>query len=77
MFGTGFCTGMGLGGWVLMIGFWAVFLGLIFWALARIFPTDEPLRDALRQLDRRLAAGEIDPTTYRTVHDELTGGGRR
>lgn len=73
MFGTGFCNGMGVGGWVLMIGLWAAFLGLVVWALTRIFPTDEPLSDAWAELDRRLAAGEIDSATYRTVRDELTG----
>jgi putative membrane protein len=76
MFGTGFCNGMGVGGWVLMIGFWAAFLGLVVWALTRMFPTDEPLRDAQQTLDQRLATGEIDPATYRAVRDELTGAGR-
>jgi len=77
MFGTGFCNGMGAGGWVLMIGFWAAFLALVIWALTRIFPADEPLRDARRTLDERLAAGEIDPQTYRVVRDELIGARRR
>ncbi len=77
MFDAGLCNGMGVGGWVLMIGFWVAFLGLIVWALTRIFPTDESLRDAQRTLDRRLAAGEIDPQTYRVVQDEITGAGRR
>ena len=77
MFGGGFCNGMGAGGWVLMIGFWAALLGLIVWALTRIFPTNEPVREAQRTLDRRLAAGEIDPQTYRLIRDELTGAGRR
>jgi putative membrane protein len=77
MFGTAFCDGMGVGGWVVMIAFWAVFLGLIVWAVTRIFPTDEPRHDSRAELDRRLAAGEIDPDTYRSVRDELTGAGRR
>ena len=77
MLGTGFCNGMGVGGWVLMIGVWAAFLGLIFFALTRLFPSEAPMRDAWMLLDRRLAAGEIDPETYRAVRDELTGAGRR
>jgi putative membrane protein len=77
MLGPGFCNGMGVGGWVLMIGFWAAFLGLVVWTLTRMFPADEALRDARRTLDERLAAGEINPQTYRAVRDELTGAGRR
>ncbi len=77
MFGTGLCTGMGVGGWVLMIGFWALLLGVIVWAVTRLFPSDEPLRDAGIELDRRLATGEIDPETYRVVRNELTGVGCR
>ena len=77
MFGAGFCNGMGAGGWLLMIGSWVAVLGLIVWALTRIFPTDEPVRDAQRTLDRRLAAGEIDAQTYRLIRDELSGAGRR
>ncbi|MGW5193391.1 hypothetical protein ACWEOO_29360 [Kribbella sp. NPDC004138] len=63
---------MGAGGWVLMIGIWGAILGLVVWAVTRIFPTDKPLRDAERSLDRRLASGELDPQTYRRIRDELT-----
>jgi putative membrane protein len=77
MFGAGFCNGMGVGGWVLMIGFWVAILGLVVWGLTRIFPSDAPLRATWAELDRRLAAGEIDPATYRGVRDELTGSARR
>lgn len=77
MFGGGWCSGMGAGGWVLMIGIWVAILGLVVWAVIRIFPTDQPLRDAERSLDRRLASGELDPQTYRKIRDELTGIGRR
>ncbi|MFI7061731.1 hypothetical protein ACIBL3_12155 [Kribbella sp. NPDC050124] len=77
MFGSGWCSGMGAGGWVSMIGVWVAILGLVVWALTRIFPTDDPLRDAQRSLDRRLASGELDPETYRAMHDELTAAGRR
>ncbi len=72
MFSTGFCNGMGVGGWVLMIGFWTVLLGVIVWAVTRLFPSHEPTRDVRTQLDRWLATGEIDPATYRAVRDELT-----
>jgi putative membrane protein len=77
MLGGGFCNGMGAGGWLMMIGLWVAMLGLIVWAVTRIFPTNQPVHDAQRTLDRRLAAGEIDPQTYRLIRDELTGAGRR
>jgi putative membrane protein len=77
MLGPAFCNGMGVGGWLLMIGFWAAVFGLAVWALTRVFPAEQPLRDARRALDERLAAGEIDPQTYRVVRDELTEAGPR
>ena len=76
MFGGGWCTGMGVGGWVFMIGAWATILGLAVWVVTRIFPSDNRSRDAQRSLDRRLASGEIDPQTYSALRDELTGAGR-
>ena len=69
---VGFCSGMGAGGWLLMIGLWAAFLGFVVWALTRLFPGD-PHRGAVEVLDRRLAAGDIDPDTYRQARDELAG----
>jgi uncharacterized membrane protein len=76
MFAGGYCAGMGLGGWLLMIGFWASFVGLVVWAITRLFPSGDRRGDAEHALDRRLASGEIDPQTYRQVRDELVGAGR-
>jgi putative membrane protein len=73
MFGAGVCSGMGAGGWALMIGVWVTVIGVVVWAVTRIFPADASLRDAQRRLDRRLAAGEIDPRTYHAIQEELTG----
>lgn len=69
------CSGMGVGGWVLMIGFWVALLGVIVWAVTQLFPSS-PRNDALDLLDRRLAAGDIDPGVYREVRSELAGSVR-
>lgn len=76
MFAGGYCGGMGIGGWLLMIGFWAVLVGLVVWAITRLFPSGDGRGDAEQVLDRRLAAGDIDPQTYRQVRDELVHAGR-
>lgn len=77
MFGFGYCGGMGVAGWALMVGVWLAVLGLAVWAVTRLFPSVRRRDDLQAELDRRLANGEIDPTTYQHVRDELTGAGRR
>lgn len=69
------CSGMGVGGWVLMIGLWVALLGVIVWAVTQLFPS-APRNDALDLLDRRLAVGDIDPGAYREARSELSGAGR-
>lgn len=44
MFGSGWCGGMGIAGWLLMIGFWGGFLALVLWAVTRLFPSGRPPR---------------------------------
>ena len=39
MFPGGYCAGLGIGGWLLMIGFWGVLIGVVLWAVARLFPS--------------------------------------
>ena len=77
MFGIGYCGGMGVAGWALMVGVWLAVLGLAVWAVTRLFPSVRRRDDFEAELDRRLASGELDPTTYRHVRDELAGAGRR
>lgn len=72
MFTGSWCSGMGVGGWVLMLGFWVALLAVIVWAVTRLFPTTSK-DDVLDVLDRRLAAGEIDPDAYRAARSELSG----
>ena len=82
MFGSGWCGGMGAGGWLLMALLWGSFLAVVVWAVARLFPSVRSRPggpgggdSAGSVLDRRLAAGEIDKDTYRQLRGELTGAG--
>ena len=80
---TGFAwMGMGL--------FWLALLGLIVWLVIRLFPgkSQEPkaataaavspvasaAAPALAILDERLASGEVDVETYRTIRAMLVEG---
>ena len=71
MFTDRWCS-MGSAGWVFMILAWGALIGAVVWAVSRLFPSaTEP--DPLETLDRRLAAGDIDPQTYRQARSELVG----
>lgn len=70
--------GMGGGGWILMLLAWAALIGVIVWAVVRIFPGRTPTMNAsgeqpLETLDRRLAHGEIDPDIYDQLRVKLAG----
>ena len=84
MFAGAWCGQLGVGGWVLMGLFWATFLGLVLWAVSRLFGSgrvaggvDEDRHEAgnLDDLDLRLARGELEVTEYRTLHEELASIG--
>lgn len=77
MFGIGYCGGMSVAGWALMVGVWLTVIGLIVWAVARLFPSSHRRPDLEKELDRRLATGELDPITYQHVRDELVGANQR
>jgi putative membrane protein len=73
MFAGALCGQLGVGGWVLMGLFWATFLGLVLWAVSRLFSAgpaagvvDEDKRevDHVENQDLRLARGELDVTEY-------------
>jgi putative membrane protein len=76
MFASGYCGGMGVAGWLVMIAFWGGFIALVLWAVTRLFPTSDRGGEAVELLDRRLATGQIDAETYRQVRDELADAGR-
>jgi putative membrane protein len=82
MFGMGWFGGeMGAAGWVLMALTWGAFLAVVVWAVLRMFPPDRrdrgdpqlPDGAVPTDVDRRLAAGEIDAGTYLRQGDSLTG----
>jgi putative membrane protein len=66
---------MGVGGWVGMGVFWLAVVALVVWGVSRLFPTRQgpssPGSSPQDVLDARLASGEIDPTTYRALREEL------
>jgi putative membrane protein len=85
-YGNGY--GMGAGGWILMILFWVLLVGLIIFAVIRIFPgrdtqasppaphVSRPPTETPREiLDRRLASGEIDLETYDRLREKLAASG--
>lgn len=85
MFAGAWCAQLGVGGWVLMGLFWATFLGLVLWAVSRLFGRDrgvggvngdEGAVDDADNLDLRLARGELDVTEYRTLREGLTSSRR-
>lgn len=73
------CGQIGVAGWILMGLFWATFLGLVLWALSQLFAAprgDDRVHQDVDDLDKQLACGQIDPSEYRTLRDELTSSGR-
>lgn len=77
MFGS-WCTSMGIGGWLLMIGVWVALIVGAVWAIARILPTSTepppgPTGTAREILDERLATGQVDPATYERLRRDLMG----
>jgi putative membrane protein len=81
MFAGVWCGQLGVAGWVLMGLFWVTFLGLVLWAVSRLFGRDrgaapgagdERVADDADNLDLRLARGELDVAEYRTLREELT-----
>ncbi|MCG2800162.1 MAG: hypothetical protein L6367_16710 [Cellulomonas sp.] len=63
---------MNVATWVGMIVVWAVVLGLAVWAVCRLFPANRG-PDPHATLDARLASGDIDPSTYQQVLQQLDG----
>ncbi len=66
----GLCTAGSTGGWVLTAVAWAVVVGLVVWAVCRLFPQRRD-PDARATLDARLASGDLDLDTYRRLRAEL------
>ena len=81
MFGTGWCGGTGAAGWLIMALIWGGFIAVVVWAVLRLFPSgrrgsgeQEPHGQGVAaELDRRLAAREIDTDTYLRQRDTTAG----
>jgi len=66
------CGQMGVGGWVGTVGLWVIVVAVVIWGVSRLFPAnDAPAPRAV--LDARLASGDLDADTYRTLRRELDG----
>ena len=82
---NGWETGMGAGGWALMIILWIALIALVGLAITRLFSSsrdggsvhDGPAEQSPgRLLDQRLARGEIDVETYERLREVLAGRGQ-
>jgi len=69
------CGQLGVGGWILMGLFWATFVGLVLWALSRLFAPvreDDVLHENADDLDQRWARAQMDLSEYQTPREKLT-----
>jgi putative membrane protein len=73
---SGYCAGLGVAGWVLMVGLWGGFLAVVVWAVTRIFPSATRRDDAEDRLDRHVAR-DLDADAYRQMHDQAVSDGSR
>ena len=64
------CVQTGLSGWIVMVAVWVLVVGLVVWAVDRLFPARAD-DDSFAVLDARLAAGAIDLATYERIRSEL------
>lgn len=81
----GWGSGMGAGGWTLMVIFWIVIVAVIGLAIARLFPSSREGASTEggpaghspeRLLDERLARGEIDVETHERLRAVLDRRGQ-
>ena len=70
--------GMGAAGWLVMTVLWVGLMAAIVWAVVQLFParsTPGSSSDRFERpeeiLDRRLASGEIDASTYDELRSKL------
>ena len=76
----GMHSGMGTDGWIVMALLWIAEVVVVVWAIVKILPgrrestveSSASLEEPLGILDRRLARGEIDTSTYEELRSKLT-----
>lgn len=82
---NGWGSGMGAGGWAIMIMIWIALVAVIGLAIVRLFPSsrdsravqDDPAgKSPERVLDERLARGEIDVETYERLREVISRGAK-
>lgn len=61
------CGQMDVVGWIAMVAGWGIVIGVVVWAVQRIFPAPQTPSDAKSLLDARLASGDIDLPTYQSI----------
>lgn len=67
------CGQMGVGGWFLMGLFWVTFVGLVLWALSRLFGPARSvggLHEHSNEVDLQLAEVQIDPSDSRSQQEQ-------
>jgi putative membrane protein len=70
-------SGMGLGAWLFMGGFWVLLLVAIVWLVVRLLPSsnrppaEPPTQSPEDILDARFARGEIDEQAYAAARSAL------
>ena len=64
------CTQMSVGSWFVMIALWVSVVAFIVWGVGRLFPVPGA-HGARALLDSRLASGEIDADSYRSLRAAL------
>jgi len=73
------CGQMSASGWILMALFWATFLGLVLWALSRLFTPTRGRHDRHERagdLDRGPDREQMNISDDAAVREELTPSGR-
>jgi hypothetical protein len=85
MFPAGYCAGLGVGGWALMIGSWVALLAVVVWAISRLFPAapheetrsdDQPLDPTSAVPAQGAASTDRHPSVTSPQPDAYVGAGR-
>jgi putative membrane protein len=76
MFPGGYCAGLGVGGWLLMIGFWGALIAVVIWAVTRLFPSSAASRQASTG-DDPVGPARSPQEAHQALPPSRVGTGRR